>query len=239
MRSNRALLSIAMVCLILGVMLSILFHANRQNPSYISSSRWASLTKQIDDLRQQNDVLAEEVLTLREQLSRPGVGSNTPELEKCLAEYSAAAGLTPISGPGIILVLDDGTAPVLDPNYAIVHDAILLRIVNELNSAGARAISINGERIVSTSEIRCAGPIIVINMHRMGAPFEMKVIGDPKKLENTLRASDGELEILRQNGFQIRYKIQQEQRVEVPAFKGVIPAKYAHPVGPHPGGTTN
>jgi len=67
----------------------------------------------------------------------------------------------------------------------------LLKLVNELNAAGAEAIAINDERIIATTEIRNAGNYIVINTNRYSAPFEIKAIGNPDTLEAALKLLGG------------------------------------------------
>ena len=56
----------------------------------------------------------------------------------------------------------------------------MLRIVNELRAAGAEAISINDQRLIGTSEIRCSGPTITVNGKIFAPPFIIKAIGDTK-----------------------------------------------------------
>ena len=70
------------------------------------------------------------------------------------------AGLTALTGPGVIVRLDDSSVKAKkgeDPNLYLIHDDDLLKVINELRAAGAEAISVNGQRLTGTSEIRCAG----------------------------------------------------------------------------------
>ena len=53
----------------------------------------------------------------------------------------------------------------------------LLYIINDLKRGGAEAISINEQRIISTSEIRCVGNTILVNTTRLAPPYHIKVIG--------------------------------------------------------------
>ena len=82
-------------------------------------------------------------------------GSEEKEAE--LKKNNMLLGLTDVTGEGVIVTLKDNDAvdstKVLDSSYLLVHDSDLLGIVNELKNGGAEAISINGERIVSTSSI--------------------------------------------------------------------------------------
>jgi uncharacterized protein YlxW (UPF0749 family) len=103
---------------------------------------------------------------------------------------------------------------------------MLLEVVNELNAAGAEAISINGQRFISTTEIRETGGVhININTVSYAPPFEFKAIGDPKTLEAALRLREGIVERLEANGVVVT--ITQEQLVKIERYNGVIEKKYA------------
>jgi Bacterial protein of unknown function (DUF881). len=73
----------------------------------------------------------------------------------------------------------DGTNDIKD---YIVHDGDINDILNELRINGAQAISINGERILGTSKLVCAGPTIFLNRNRYPPPYVIKAIGDPDVL---------------------------------------------------------
>ncbi|RCX13855.1 uncharacterized protein YlxW (UPF0749 family) [Anaerobacterium chartisolvens] len=93
------------------------------------------------------------------------------------------SGLSNVSGRGIVIKLDDAPAREIDnPNFLIIHDQDVYCVVNELKKAGAQAISINGERLIATSEQVCAGPNIRINKNRHPVPYEIKAIGNPELL---------------------------------------------------------
>lgn len=117
-----------------------------------------------------------------------------------LSQAELYAGLTDVKGKGITVVLDD--VPLTEEmkksglynNYGIVHDVNIRRVINELKAAGAEALSVNGERIVAMTEVRCVGPTVMINQERVTAPFEIKAIGDPVTLENALRMNGGAVE---------------------------------------------
>jgi len=106
-------------------------------------------------------------------------------IEKRDYEYFRA-GLTPVTGDGITIIMQDAQLDdnVENINYAdyIVHDADINGIINELRIHGAEAISINGERIIGTSRLVCAGPTIFLNVSRYPPPYVIKAIGDPDEL---------------------------------------------------------
>ncbi len=69
----------------------------------------------------------------------------------------------------------------------LIHDEDLLKLVNELKAAGAEAITVNEQRVVASTEIRCAGPTISVNNNRISPPYVIQAIGDPAGLESALK----------------------------------------------------
>lgn len=224
----------AIVCLILGVMLAVQFRANESSPRNLSGDRWTEITVQLENLRQERDFLAEEVLSLREKLEDTAShqqGGAIKALNEELAKANMAAGLVTVKGRGVIVTLNDsprGLQPGEDPNLYLIHDEDLLKVVNELKAAGAEAISINGHRLVANSEIRCAGTTILVNVNKIAPPFTINAIGDPDILKSSLRIKGGWLETLEIWGIQAQ--IQASDSIEVPAFKGSMKFQYAEPV---------
>lgn len=133
------------------------------------------------------------------------------------------AGVADVKGPGITIVLDDAELKtpislgnyVIDPNELIIHDTYILDTLNELKKAGAQAISVNNERIVSTSEVICAGTTILINKKRFAVPYEIKAIGDPELLENVYRDSQV-LAVMLSRG--IRIDIKKVKEIVIPKY---------------------
>ncbi len=110
------------------------------------------------------------------------------ELNKLHRFYS---GLTPVQGAGLRIFLDDGeTLDGKVTSYMIVHDSTLIRIVNSLRSAGAQAVSINDERIVSMTDIVCVGPSIRVNGKKLFSPFEISAIGPADTLYDKFITGD-------------------------------------------------
>ncbi|HIE53085.1 MAG TPA: DUF881 domain-containing protein, partial [Armatimonadetes bacterium] len=84
-------------------------------------------------------------------------------LQKSLEQMKVIAGLTPVEGPGVIVRLADSQRPVIleqDQNPLVVHDLDIVQVLNELKAAGAEAITVNGQRIVAMSAVRCSGPVM-------------------------------------------------------------------------------
>ena len=104
--------------------------------------------------------------------------------------YEFYSGLTTVSGAGIDIGIDDAQTIYESTPGFLVHDIYLNEIINILRAAGAEAIAINGERIVSMSETLCLGPNIRVNNTRLFAPYHIEAIGDPQILLNAFSGSD-------------------------------------------------
>ncbi|MBM3269375.1 MAG: DUF881 domain-containing protein [Candidatus Sericytochromatia bacterium] len=133
-------------------------------------------------------------------------------------------------GPGVEVLIKDSAKPLAkgeDPNIAIVHNDDLLRLVNELRTAGAEAIVINDQRMVESSEVTCAGTTILVNKSRIAPPFVIRAIGDPDTMVNALKMRGGIVEYLQFYGIQVN--ISKKSEVLVPAFSGSTLRKFAKP----------
>lgn len=170
--------------------------------------------KQINELRYQNDNPDDALRTMRDSLEK--------------AEM--AAGLAEVEGPGVVVTIDDMyKAPLIaDPDStdeAIIHDVNILQVLNEIKDAGAEAISLNGERILATTEVRCAGNVISVNNNRTSSPFIIKAIGDPEKLSAGLNMKNGIVDQLTSWG--IKIKVDKQKSITVKAYNGTVNFKYA------------
>ncbi len=232
MRSRNAQITIAIVCLILGVMLAIQFKTQKTINESLKTGRVEELSQSLIEVTKQRDALYEEVQELRDKLQNiRQVDQAMAYLQDEIMKANMAAGLVPVSGPGIILTLNDSNRTLQsgeNPNYGIVHDYDILTLVNELRASGAEAIAVNGERLTAVSEIRCAGTLILVNWVRIAPPYEIKAIGDPEMLASGLNLRGGHLETIKILGVQTN--LQKVDKLELPAFSGAMKFTHAQPV---------
>ncbi|MEG2858232.1 MAG: DUF881 domain-containing protein, partial [Clostridia bacterium] len=152
-------------------------------------------------------------------------------LSEQLERAEILAGMTEVHGKGITITLADSAKPNTtnaDENSFVVHDDDLLRVINELRAAGAEALSLNGERILATSEVRCAGATVSINNTRYGAPFVVRAIGDPNTMEKALMMRSGIVDELMT--FNIKVDIQKTDDMTIGAIKHTPTYQFAKPV---------
>lgn len=147
-----------------------------------------------------------------------------------LRRAEVLAGLCEVGGEGIKITLTESEEAPEGAGFVedfIIHDSDLRLLITELSAAGAEAFSINGERIVSTSSIRCVGPSIQINGKPTAPPFEVYAIGNSKTLKNALTTPGGIVDMF--SSYNIGVKIETKSKVVLPAYSGLFEAEYASP----------
>ncbi|ORX24025.1 hypothetical protein BVF91_03770 [Thermoanaerobacterium sp. PSU-2] len=226
--------SIAFVCVVLGIMISTQFR-NVKNSDSLTVQRAEELTSKLNQVQKERDELKKQINDLEAKISNyensaAKSSTVTKSLKDDLDKYKELAGLSDVEGPGIIVTINDGNTqlqPGADQNAFLVHDEDLLNIVNELRAAGAEAISINDQRLVATSEIRMIGNTIDINSVRFTPPYVVKAIGNPDTLEAALRLKGGIIDTLSNWGIQVNIK--RSDKILVKKYDGVLTYKYAKP----------
>lgn len=222
------------VC-ILGFLVALAFNTAR-GMADVRPERANDLADVVRDLEMQRVDLQSRLTDLRSRMDAfdsqaaldAGVSdSYTQELES----VRRAAGLTRLTGPGLRVTLADGTEvpPGSDPNDYLIHDTDLSAFVNALFAGGAQAVDINGERIVASTPIRCAGTTILVNSVRLGGPYVIRAVGDPDDLRAALDEDRSTALIM--DAYRTQYgltvEVTPESGLAVPAFKGGMQPVYA------------
>lgn len=176
-----------------------------------------------------------EIKYLDEELDKKIEGASTEnqdleQVKKQIKDANKLIGLTEVTGPGVIITLEDSkidASTVLDPSLLVVHDLDILAVINELKNAGAEAISVNEQRIVPTSAVQCGGNIITVNGEKIGSPFIIKAIGLPENLAN-LNRTGGYLECMRDA--KVTAELKKSNNITIPKYAGIINYKYVQNV---------
>lgn len=142
------------------------------------------------------------------------------------------AGFTDMEGPGIVIEMQDNQSEEIvgvEISDDVIHDMDILMILNNLRVAGAEAISINGQRVMPMSEIKCGGPIVKINGKSLGTPFVIKAIGDPKLLYAAVNAPGTHGYELK-NFNKIIMSSEMKDDIYISGYSGRFKFKYAKPI---------
>ncbi|MBR2008930.1 MAG: DUF881 domain-containing protein [Peptococcaceae bacterium] len=159
--------ALTVMCLLLGLFLSWELQLQAAIREATADHKTETLVSLITNLEAENAALESQLAAVRQETDTIIMNSSSSETQLTaqqhqLTQLQIRAGLTALEGPGVTVTLDDNKNILIgdDPNRYVIHYENLLFIVNDLRNAGAEAISINGQRIVVSSEIRCVGNVI-------------------------------------------------------------------------------
>jgi uncharacterized protein YlxW (UPF0749 family) len=117
-----------------------------------------------------------------------------------LDTLSLAAASTPVTGPGLtVIVTDPGVSPNLSDvskqrvsgSRQIILDRDLQLVVNSLWASGAEAISVGGVRIGPNVTIRQAGGAILVDNNPTSSPYTILAVGPPHAMRDAFDHSPG------------------------------------------------
>jgi uncharacterized protein YlxW (UPF0749 family) len=226
-------------CLLLGILVAFQFKTQKQEGFPFVSYPSTDLIRILREKERENHTLQEEITHLRKQLASlesntQPTSSKTLLLKKELEDARMQAGMIPLQGPGIEVILNDSPRhPVSgeDDYFYLIHDVDLIQLVNELWAAGAEAISINQERLVAGTSIRCVGPTILVNTTRISPPYVVKAIGDPDTLATALKMHGGFLDSMSLAiAHGVTIKVEKKSNLQLPAYGGVFLFHHAKPL---------
>lgn len=214
MKRHHYSIGLTVICSLLGVMIGVQYNTVKQQSLSTEQQRLSEITQALQQTQTERDALQEknEMLekTIQEYQDDTYGGTDAEQLR-------IFAGLTAVSGAGVHVTMNDSSGNKSgDMNAYLVHAEDLLSVVNELNGAGAQAISINGQRMVADSAITCSGSIVTVNGVRVAAPFEILAVGDAEVMQSALKFPGGVVDSLAPWGIEIT--IRREASVTVPAY---------------------
>ena len=206
-------IALTATCVILGVIIGVQFNTVQKQRLSTENLRLSEVTLALNQVQEERDALLAQNEALEKTIKEYQEGNFGAEMEQLLS----FAGLTNVGGEGVIVTMNDSsTKGSGDLNAYLVHAEDLLAVVNELNGAGAKAVSINGQRMVGQSAITCAGSIVMVNGVRVAAPFEILAVGESDVLHSALYFPGGVVDNLSPWGIEI--SVQKQLEVEVPAY---------------------
>ena len=185
----------------------------------------ASWKNKYDETKAKYDETVAMLQTYKEETVAESDTRQTLEAE--LKTLEQALGKTDVEGEGVIITLTEKTEEELEEDekfYAITSED-LLNIVNYLVDAGAEAISINGKRVINTTNFADIGSTIKMNgQYIRENDYVIKAIGNSTHLESSIFGKDGYAEILNTSG--IKAEIEKSNKVQIEKYDGEYEIKY-------------
>ena len=238
MRKYSGMVVIGLLALFIGLVISIQITTTQGSDQggLVPFAKAQGYLEQLKQVRAEKDAAVQALNELEARLDKIEKEKADEDfflkgIVSDLEKYKIAAGVVDVKGPGVVVTVDD---PIPTEEFTSEYSVIMLRyelllsLVNKLKDAGAEAISINGQRIIATTEISLAGDNVNINTVPTAPPYIIKAIGNPDTIESTITIRFGIIEQMKNYG--LRINISKQDEVKVPRYSGIIKYRYAEPV---------
>ena len=188
------------------------------------------------DLQARVAELTREVRDLTDQVDDDDVRRYQDQVQA----LEAPAGLTKRTGPGVVVTLSDAPDEVVDAatgdkNLLVVHQQDIQAVVNAMWEGGAEAVVLQGQRMVSTTGIKCEGNSVVIQGQPYPQPYRIEAVGDVGDLTTAI-SDDRYLQVYREQSddpaIAVGWVLDLEDKITAPAYDGLLDLSYATPVTP-------
>lgn len=177
-------------------------------------------TARADDLAARASALQADNARLAASLG----GAPVASADATASGLQVAAAATPVSGPGLRVVLDDAATPDGGTGTAVTSGRVVDRdvqlVVNGLWAAGAEAVAVNGQRLGALSSIRAAGEAVLVDYRPLTPPYTVSAVGDPTAMQTAFATSVAGryLQVLRDN-YGIRTQVSTADALDLPAAR--------------------
>ncbi len=227
---RRWQLAVAAVCVLGGVLFGT---AHRYADGRDIRPRNVELSQLIAAAQAKVAVAATTAEQLQDQIGAAAGQDVSPLASAALhsaAAQEAASGMTPLTGPGVVVTLTDaprdanGAYPAdANPDDLVVHQQDVQAVVNALWAGGAEAMTIMDQRVIATSAVRCIGNTLLLQGRAYSPPFTVAAIGPADGMTAALDAQPGVALFRRYvDEFDLGYDVQVEPEVTAPGYQGVV-----------------
>ena len=203
--------------------------------------RYTDLASLVKDESDQYDALRQQVSALDAQVQALSAGMSDRDVNRFHREIEALkdpAGLEPRTGPGLTVTLSDAPEDVINSttgnvNLLLVHQQDIQAVVNALWKGGATAVTVEGQRIVSTTGIKCEGNAVQLQGVPYPQPYEIQAVGDQGALLTAIE-EDPYLQTYREQAadpaISVGWDLDLESSVTAPAYDGLLDLSFAVPL---------
>ncbi len=219
---------------LLGLLVSWQFSSDVPIEGNFPTDEITAKEELLSSLLNDQSYLQSRIVSLREEIeSVQSEVSSQSELSKLeiLDQIKEKAGLTELGGEGLLITLDD--SPLADRSEVLLNDSTLVHasdirdVINALNAGNAESISINNQRVISSTSISSVGATVLVNNSPITPPFEIKAIGDKELMLQRLM-DENLLPEVYQNVSKtgIRFNIEPQVYISVPIYNGDLQTDY-------------
>src|SRR4051794_19343061 len=170
------------------------------------------------------------------RLSKARGSTAARSAEKKVTALAGPVGLTPVHGPGVTISLDDAPDDALaaagnDVSELIVHQQDIQAVANALWAGGAEAMTLQGQRVVATTGIKCIGNTVVLHGVPYSPPYRVSAIGPVGDMLASVNRSPYIELYLQQVSKGLGWHVSEAKDLRMPGYDGSTELDYARPVG--------
>jgi uncharacterized protein YlxW (UPF0749 family) len=221
------------ICVLAGLML--VMGAVNARGSDLRPGRNTDLVSLVEAQSRRNAELARVLTARRAEVDALSTQQTShSDLAPRLAERATQAGMTAVTGPAVTVTLDDAPDSVaadgIDPDLLVVHQQDIQAVVNALWSGGAEAMTVQDQRVISTTGVKCVGNTVVLHGVPYAPPYVISAIGNQRRLRAAL-ADSSAVATYRQyvEAYGLVYRERSPDRVTFDAHQGSLDLQFAQP----------
>lgn len=207
----------------------------------LRAGRYGDLASLVEQQKDEADRLRAERNTLATEVEELSTGVTDTAVGEAQAEVKALrqpAGFQAVSGPGLTVTLDDAPEAVVESTddvalgNLVVHQQDIQAVVNAMWAGGAEAMTIQGQRVISTTGIKCVGNTVLLHGIPYSPPYVITAVGDPAEMLSSV-TSNPYIQIYQQyvERYELGWDLKPETHVELPAYEGSLELDYARLAG--------
>lgn len=187
--------------------------------------------KRVTALTETVDELSAEVAAVERDATADAGAANRVQAE--FDELAVPAGLTAVHGPGVRVELDDALDGAVDGagvNDVIIHEEDLQAVINALWAGGAEAVAVNGQRLLTTTSIRCVGNVLLLHGNTYSPPYRIEAVGDPHGMTDELERDPGASRFAEHAArFDLGFEHEALEQIAVPTVERLTTLRVAEP----------
>ena len=242
-RSHAWRLGTPVVALLSGTLLAV--SAANSGGTDLRPGRYTDLASLVEGEAADYQEVEDRFNELSAQVEELGADVDDRQVDRArrqVARLRDPAGLKPRSGAGLRITLSDAPEALLEDaiedkdinlNRFVVHQQDIQAVVNALWFGGAQAVTIAGQRVISTTGIKCEGNAVQLQGVPYPQPFVIEAVGDPTELADSVALDplvSGYLRDSTNPEIEIGWDLETRDRVSAPAYAGLLDLQYAEPL---------
>lgn len=226
------------------VVTGTLFVASAHNSegTDLRPGRYTDLASLVSTQSRQVTDLKRQVAVLQDEVDRLAAGVQNQDVRRLRREADALrqpAGFTPVTGPALQITLSDAPAETINSSTQpiermIVHQQDIQAVVNALWKGGATGITVQGQRIITTTGIKCEGNAVQLDGVPYGQPYVIVGVGDLAQLAGALNSDAYVQTYLSDSSLvdvAVGWELEPIESTTLPGYTGLRDLRYAQVVG--------